>query len=105
MIKKDLIQVVSQRTNLSKATVSKVFESIVEEIQNAVACGETVTIAGWGKFFSVARASRRYWSPFSQKFVQKGDRRMPAFTPGKHFKKVVLDQAAASSSPSSDSEE
>ncbi len=61
--KTELIEIVAQRTGLSKSDVGKVLEETLAEIRRTVDGGETVALRGFGTFRISERAARKGRNP------------------------------------------
>jgi nucleoid DNA-binding protein len=68
-----------------QATVDSVFASIMEIVSE----GNSVTILGFGKFDAVSRSERVGRNPQTGESVIIPAKLVPAFQPGKDFKRFV----------------
>lgn len=73
----------------SKAAVDKAVKAVLEEIQCAVARGDSVVLPGFGSFKAVERAARVARNPQTGEELNVPARRAPVFKPGKAFKDAV----------------
>lgn len=88
MNKSELIEAVAERSDLSKADVAAVVGHALDVIQEAVAKGDRVTVAGFGTF------ERRFREGGERRNPQGGtvtvaSRHVPAFKAGATFKAAV----------------
>jgi DNA-binding protein HU-beta len=86
MNKAQLIDMLAQKTNLSKVQSEGVLEAAVEIIQRQVSKGDEVKIVGFGTFSSVKRQPRKGRNPKTGQSVEIPGMRIPRFKPGKEFK-------------------
>jgi DNA-binding protein HU-beta len=86
-----LVAEVAKRTGLSKADAGRAMDAAIDTIRETVVRGERVTLADFGTFERrhrnqrVARNPRRPNVP-----IVVPARDLPAFTPGKEFRDIVL---------------
>lgn len=86
MNKTELIQQVSEKTNLSKKDAGKVVDACFETIMKALASGDKVQISGFGNFEIRERAARKGRNPQTGEEIEIAASKVPAFKPGKAFK-------------------
>ena len=79
MTRSALCSRVAAATSLSKADADVAAGAIFSSITDALARGETVTIAGFGKFTTQDRAARTGRNPRTGESVAIAARRVPAF--------------------------
>lgn len=89
MTKADLITVVAEKTDMTKADATKAVEAVIDEITNALANGEEVQIAGFGKFVVRNRVGREGKDPRTGEKIFIADTKTPAFVAGKALKEAV----------------
>ena len=70
MNKGDLVEIVAQDCNLSKAAAEQVLSSVLGAITNAVATGGKVTLIGFGTFSVSERAAREGRNPKTGETIQ-----------------------------------
>lgn len=90
MTKVELIQAVSERTEMTKKDTAAVVDAVFEEITKALSRGERVQIVGFGTFEVRERAARRGRNPQTGEELNIAARRTPAFKAGKLLKDAVL---------------
>jgi DNA-binding protein HU-beta len=88
MNKRQLVDKVGERVG-SKKVAGEAVEAVLATIQDTVAGGETVDIAGFGKFESATRPPLKGVSSFNGKPWSVPATRVPKFKAGKGFKDVV----------------
>ena len=90
MNKTEFVSKIAQETELSGARAGQVVQAVLDEIQSALARGDDVAFAGFGKFSVSNRAARTGVNPQDPtKKVQIPARRVPRFTPGAVLKSTV----------------
>lgn len=73
----------------TKTAAERSVKAVFDEIQRAVANGESVTLPGFGSFKAVARAARVARNPKTGEELTVPARRVPVFKAGKAFKDAV----------------
>lgn len=63
MTKNDLLNAISEKTQLSKASCEKIIDAMMEEIKNSLLHGEKVTIKGFAVFEVKDRLEREGRNP------------------------------------------
>ena len=86
MNKKELINVVAETTGLSKKDVTVVVDATFDKITEALKKGESVNIAGHGKYEVRERAARKGRNPLTGEELLIEPRKVPAFKPAKALK-------------------
>ncbi|MCS7050935.1 MAG: HU family DNA-binding protein [Thermomicrobium sp.] len=89
MRKSDLIRAVAERTGLRQSQVAPVVNAVFQTIQDSLAKGEEVSIAGFGTFRVSERARRRGRNPRTSEPIEIPARRSPSFRPGTQLKRAV----------------
>lgn len=89
MNRKELIDAIRSNVNISKQDISDVLTQFVDIVQNQVAQGEKVTIAGFGAFEQRDRKATKSRNPRTGEPVEVPAKKFPAFAPGKNFKELV----------------
>jgi DNA-binding protein HU-beta len=88
--KTEFVSKVAKRGEMSAAEAGKAVQAVLEEISDALAKGEDVAFAGFGKFSISHRAARTGVNPQDPtKKVQIPARKVPRFTPGAVLKQSV----------------
>lgn len=86
MNKTELIKKVSDRTGLTQVCVSKIFDTIIEEIANALGERQKVTIMKFGTFSLQQRSKRRGRNPQTGETMEVPAKTVTKFTPGQALK-------------------
>ncbi|MFJ1708529.1 HU family DNA-binding protein [Kitasatospora sp. NPDC088346] len=89
MNKQELIDLVAEDTEASKAMVNKVLDTLLVTIRSAVAEGGEVQLPGFGSFAAGDRAARTGRNPRSGEAIEIAASRTVKFTAGKAFKDAV----------------
>ncbi|MDG2992151.1 HU family DNA-binding protein [Candidatus Synechococcus calcipolaris G9] len=93
MNKAELVDAVFGRAhnghNVTKKQVEAVISATVEEIMDAVASGQKVTLVGFGAFEPRERKAREGRNPKTREKMQIPATTVPAFSAGKLFKEKV----------------
>nr|WP_268257429.1 HU family DNA-binding protein [Streptomyces vinaceus] len=87
--KQELIDLVSEETEASKASVNKVLDAALHTIKSAVAEGDSVQLIGFGSFSVGERAARMGRNPKTGEPVEIAAGRTVRFMAGKAFKDSV----------------
>lgn len=89
MTKKDLIEVVAKKANLTSKAARDSVQAILNAVRDSLKRGEKVVITGFGTFSVRARAARPGRNPKTGEKITIAARKAPGFTPGKTLKKAV----------------
>ncbi len=89
MTKRELIAVVSGRTEKSKKEVEKMIEEVVSVISAEVKKGNKVSITSFGTFYLGKIAKRRGRDPQTGKDITIPSMKIPRFRAGKGLKENV----------------
>ena len=83
MTRSELCARVAARSSLSNAEVASALDSPTSTIADALAQGETVTVAGFGKFAARTRAARQGRNPRIGEPIAVPAARVPSFKAAK----------------------
>ncbi len=89
MNKAELVEAISQKTNVSKKETDSILTAMLEEIMAAVASGSKVTFVGFGSFEPRERQARSGRNPKTGETMTIPATRVPVFSAGKSFKDKV----------------
>ena len=89
MNKTELVEYVSNDTELTKADCYRILESVVENIRRSVKRGEDVKLTGFGTFTRVKRKARTGRNPQTGEEIKIPAVKVPKFKPGKEFKEML----------------
>ncbi|MET3961897.1 nucleoid DNA-binding protein [Marmoricola sp. OAE513] len=87
--KKELIEKVAARGDLTKADVERVVDGLLDEIGAALGAGDSVAIAGFGTFEVRHRAARKGRNPQTGAEIDIAASNAPAFKAAAALKKRV----------------
>ena len=89
MTKKDLIDVISKQSKISRSESKLCVEVIVEELTLAIVSGEGVEVRGFGGFYKRHRKGRIGINPKTGEKTEVAAKFVPFFKPGKFLKEAV----------------
>jgi nucleoid DNA-binding protein len=89
MTKKQLIEIISKKANLTNKASRDAVDAIINSIRESLKRGEKVVITGFGTFSVRKRVERVGRNPKTGERITISARKAPGFTPGKTLKKVV----------------
>lgn len=89
MTKKDLIEVVAKKSNLTNKAAGDAVQTTLNSIRDSLKRGEKVVLTGFGTFSLRTRQQRSGRNPQTGQKITLSARKVPGFTPGKTFKKAV----------------
>ena len=89
MNKSELIDAVSEGSELSKAAASRAVDSMITAVTDALSNGDQVSLTGFGTFLVRERAARSGRNPRTGETIQIAAAKNPAFKAGKGLKDAV----------------
>ncbi len=89
MTRSELCARAAARSSLSKADVAAALGALTSSIADALAEGETVTVAGFGKFTVRTRAARQGRNPRTGEPVDVPAARVPSFKAAKALRDAL----------------
>ena len=89
MNKTDLIARIAEEIGGTKTESEAYLNSVIAQITQALAAGESVVLPGFGTFEVRARAARTGRNPQTGETIQIAAAKVPAFKPGSLLKKGV----------------
>lgn len=89
MNKQELIAIVAEENEISKAQAGRVVDSVFDAIMKSVAKGEGFQLVGFGTFKAVERAAREGRNPATGETIAIPASVTPKFTAGAAFKAAV----------------
>lgn len=96
MNKGELIDKVSEKTDVTKKDADKILTALLETIVEAVSSGDKVVLVGFGSFESRTRKEREGRNPATGQAIQIPASTIPAFSAGKMFKDKVSEKVSES---------
>jgi DNA-binding protein HU-beta len=89
MNKLDLIKILSQSANISKADAERGLIGLLETMKQAIEVGERINLVGFGSFSVIERAPRVGRNPKTGEQIRIPSRRSIKFCPGQALKEIV----------------
>lgn len=89
MTKKNLIEKVAKKSNLTKRASDDAVNATFNLIRDSLVRGEKVVISGFGTFLIRSRATRRGRNPQTGETIQIPSKKLPGFTAGKTIKRLI----------------
>jgi len=89
MTKKDLIEVVAKKANLTNKAARDGVQTMLNTIRDSLKRGEKVVLTGFGTFSIRTRQQRVGRNPKTGDKITLAARKAPGFTAGKTLKKAV----------------
>ena len=89
MTKKELIEKVAKKSNLTKRATDDAVNATFNLIKDALVRGEKVVITGFGTFLVRSRAARRGRNPQTGEPMQLPSKKLPSFSAGKTIKRLI----------------
>lgn len=89
MNKSELIDLIAESTDISKAKAGAALDAVVSGITGALKKGDTVSLVGFGTFSVKSRAARTGRNPQTGATIQIKASKVPGFKAGKALKEAV----------------
>ena len=89
MTKKDLIEIVAKKANLTNKAAREAVQTALNTIRDSMKRGEKVVLTGFGTFSIRTRQQRVGRNPKTGEKITLSARKAPGFTAGKTLKKAV----------------
>ncbi|CAC9590532.1 Integration host factor beta subunit [uncultured Gammaproteobacteria bacterium] len=89
MKKTDLIQNLTENSNLAKSDIKHMVDLILDRITQSIVSGEGVEIRGFGAFIKKHRKARQGVNPKTNERTKVEAKYVPFFKPGKSLKEMV----------------
>ncbi len=89
MNKQDLIAIVAEENELSKAQAGRIVDSVFDAIVKSVAKGDGFQLVGFGSFKVGTRAAREGRNPATGETIKIAASKFPKFVAGAAFKAAV----------------
>ena len=91
MTKADIVNEISQKTGIEKATVLATVEAFMETVKDSLAGGNEVFLRGFGSFILKKRATKTARNISKKTTIIIPDHHIPAFKPAKVFLQSIKD--------------
>ncbi len=89
MNKSELIDVIAERAEISKASAGKALDATIAAVKQALKDEDTVTLVGFGSFYVGERAARSGRNPRTGKSIKIKAAKVPKFRAGKGLRDAV----------------
>ena len=90
MTKQEFVERVSQRAGIGRGEASRLLDSVLDSITDALKSGEEISFTGFGKFSTQHRAARQGVNPRNpSEKVQIPAATVPRFSAGSQLKQAV----------------
>lgn len=89
MNKSELIEVIAQKTGMTKKRAEDVVNLVFDSMTNALAVGERIEIRGFGSFVNRSYGAYTGRNPRTSESIQVKPKRLPFFKVGKELKERV----------------
>lgn len=89
MNKGELVNLLAERTGLTKKDARNALDTTIDIITEAIARNEEVLLTGFGKFEVRPRKRSQRINPQTQQRITVPEKVVPAFKPGKNLKELV----------------
>ena len=89
MNKKDLINVIAEQAQISKASAKLALDATLEAISNALANGDKVSLIGFGTFSVAERGARQGVNPATKQAIEIPAKKVAKFKAGAELAEKV----------------
>lgn len=89
MNKKELVEFIADKVDLSKADAERTLEAFMEAVTTTLTKKDSVVLTGFGTFSVSERAARQARNPRTGEMVNVSARTAPKFKAGKKLKDAV----------------
>ena len=89
MNKQDLVNLVSEKTGISKEAAGKVQKAVIEAISSTLEKGDSLSLIGFGSFKVIDRAAREGRNPSTGEKMHIAATKAVKFTPSKVLKERI----------------
>ena len=90
MTKAELVEILSEKINLTKKDSERIVNIVLGSIVNSLAEGDKVELRGYGSFRSRKRNSRDGRNPRTGESVSVPTKNIPFFKAGKEIKELLV---------------
>jgi integration host factor subunit beta len=88
--KSDLIEIVSEKSNITRVRAEKVVETVFDSMKEALKGGERIEIRGFGSFEVRHYGAYEGRNPKTGEILQVQEKRLPFFRVGKQLKAQLV---------------
>lgn len=89
MTKQDLIDIVSEKSGLTKKETGAILDTILDTITETMKQGEKVALVGFGTFEAKTRKARQGRNPATGETIEIAARTVPSFKAGRALKDAL----------------
>jgi DNA-binding protein HU-beta len=89
MNKSELIDVIAEQAEISKAAAGRALDATVAAVKDALKAGDSVSLIGFGTFSVGERAARTGRNPRTGNSLNIKAAKVPKFRPGKGLKDAI----------------
>ncbi|MFQ6084548.1 MAG: HU family DNA-binding protein [Candidatus Aminicenantia bacterium] len=89
MNKETIIMKMARDSGITKAQAANAFNSLLDQIEDALSKGQKVTFVGFGSFSVMRRKERKGRNPQTGETIYIPSKRVVKFSPGKKLKEAV----------------
>jgi DNA-binding protein HU-beta len=89
MQKMEVVDVVAERSGLTKGDAASAVDAMLESITHTLANGDAISFTGFGKFSAADRAARTGINPATREPMEIAATRVPKFSAGSQLKAAV----------------
>ncbi len=89
MNKADLVSVMANEADISKAQATKALDAMLDAVVGALKDGDKVTLVNFGTFSVANRAARTGRNPRTNEAITIPEKKVPKFRPGKNLLDAV----------------
>lgn len=86
MNKAELVEKIAKDADVTKATAGRALDSFISTVKTQLNRGDSITLVGFGTFFTSKRAARSVRNPRTGNVMKVEEGRVPKFRPGKALK-------------------
>jgi len=87
--KKDLTDIIAEKTGLTKKQTAQYIEAFIETVGEELAAGEKVLLSGFGTFLARESGAREGRNPRTGEIISIPAKTVPAFKPGITLRDLV----------------
>ena len=89
MKKQEFIDVIAQKSGLSKADCDKALKAVLEAVTEVVAAGDEISFQGFGKFSRKDKKATTARNPQTGETIEVAAKKAPVFAASSAFKATV----------------
>lgn len=90
MTRKELVDIIAEKADLSKKNADAALKAVIETIKGALIEGDQVQLVGFGTFLIKERAAREGRNPSTGEAMKIAAKKVPAFKASKALKDAIV---------------